>query len=143
MGTNLTQANNELDQLAKIIHEEVQKVEKELVENIYNTLTGAPPDGTPIDSGWASSNWMVSIGKPTSGVVPDRGSVSSMRKTSKNSLMNFLSSDLSTVSSIFVDNRVSYINLLNDGNHSNQSHTDFVDLAVLNARASLTRKRIR
>jgi len=56
MGTNLTQANAELDQLVEMIDKEVQKVTKELVETIYDILTGPVPAGTPIKTGWASAD---------------------------------------------------------------------------------------
>ena len=142
MGTNLAQASKEMDDIATMIHKEVDKVTKELVETIYDILTGSPPYGTPIDTGWASANWMINAGMPTPGTVADEGSASTAKKNSQNSLATFLNSDLSGVDSIYIDNRVSYIDKLNNGT-SDQSPRDFVELAVSIGRALLTRKRIR
>lgn len=143
MGTNLSYALSEMNDLKKIIHSEVQKVEKELVETIFDILVGSPPTGTPVDTGWASANWMVTTGSPASGKVPDSGSVSSMKGKSMSSLTTLIESDLSNVNSIFITNRVSYIELLNNGNHSKQSIPAFIDEAVLRGIYSIKRKRIR
>lgn len=141
MGTNLTQATIELTDLTTKIQNAIQSVEKEIVENVYNNLTGSPPYGTPIKTGWASANWVVSAQIPTGGQVADKGSVSTAKSHSQGTLATFLSSNLNECYTVFIDNRVSYINKLNNGS-STQSPADFVDLSVQAGAALLTRKRI-
>jgi len=143
MGTNLSQAMAEMTQIADMIHGEVQKVEQDLVEIIFDTLVGNPPEGTPVDTGWASANWVVSVNSPIGGSVPDKGNVSGAKGVSESSLTTFLSTDLSNISSIFITNRVSYIEALNNGTASQQSNMDFVDLAVQKGTVLISGKRIR
>lgn len=143
MATNHIQYEKELDKVVQDIKDQIADVEKELVENIFEILTGSPPYGTPVKTGWASAGWRVSLNSPTPGAVGKMGNVSVSKSQGEKSLDRFLSmKDLSKISHIFIDNRVPYIIDLNNGT-SQQAPEDFVDMAVQMGRALLTRKRIR
>lgn len=143
MGTNLSHALAELDFLSQHIYKQVQDIEKEFVEDIFDILTGPPMKGTPVDTGWASANWIVSVNSPVSGSVADTGNVSGAKGVSEDSLANLMSMDLRNISSIFITNRVSYIDLLNNGTHSKKAIPMFVESAVQDGRTLLKSKRIR
>ena len=142
MGTNLTQALGELDLLKERIHNSVNQVEIELVTKIFDRVIGSPPLGTPRDTQWASAGWRISLNRPTPGVVGEKGDVTTARSSQSKSLSSFLTADLSKIDSIFIDNRVPYIEELNDGSASKQSIPDFVDVAVYTSYRSLQSKRI-
>ncbi|MCP4341364.1 MAG: hypothetical protein GY799_21415 [Desulfobulbaceae bacterium] len=143
MGTNYIAYAKELERERDKTKRGIERVTKELVEDIFNMLTGSPPFGTPVKTGWASAGWRVAMNAPTRGAVKDTGNVASARTFSARSLSNFLNlKDFSTLRRVFIDNRVSYITKLNNGS-SKQSPSDFIDLAVQYGHAKLYGKRIK
>ncbi len=105
-----------------------------LALNINANLRSSPPLGTPIDTGWASANWVPSVGEPfsdpqaatikepTAGQIAARARVAS---EGENDVLAWRNTD----GPIFSTNNVPYIQPLNDG-HSNQSPRGFVQIAI-------------
>lgn len=82
---------------------------------------------TPIDTGWARSNWVPSIGEPFLGDVGKKGPNDAGPQSDGESALagytNFAMGD------IFITNNVPYIQVLNAG-HSKQAPAGFVEAAV-------------
>jgi hypothetical protein len=103
-----------------------------LTLNIDANLRDSPPGGTPIDTGWASANWVPSIGEPkfldsddkdpSSADIAARAAVAD---TGRNALLAWKPVD----GAIFITNSVPYIQPLNNG-HSAQSPRGFVQIAI-------------
>lgn len=107
-----------------------------LALNVNANLRSNPPLGTPIDTGWASANWLPSIGQPK--VVdgepsnrregPTPGEVASRAQLAQegtNDVLSWRPED----GAIFSTNNVPYIGALNNG-HSMQSPRGFVQAAI-------------
>ena len=92
---------------------------------IYNTLRSSPPAGTPIDTGWASSNWVASIDKPEMGLFGSKKNV--LRQNP--SIGVIYGFDINRHNSIYITNNVPYMNRLNSG-WSKQSPAGFVEAAI-------------
>lgn len=110
-----------------------QSTTKEIVRlalDIHSELVDNPPQGTPVDTGWASVNWWPSVGTPATANTgrPDEGSVGSRSSQQAAGVTQVLSYTLSTAP-IYITNNVPYINRLNNG-WSQQSPSGFVDRAV-------------
>lgn len=107
-----------------------------LAQNINANLRDAPPLGTPIDVGWASANWMPSVGEPriVSGLPansregPTPAEVAARSQESSDGLNSVLSWQHGD-GALFSTNNVPYIGRLNDG-HSTQSPRGFVQIAI-------------
>lgn len=109
-------------QLDEAVEDEVRRV----TLNIRNTLVDEPPDGTPIDTGFASNNWWFNVGGPAgSPSSPTAGGSSRIAADT-------LSIATATINGqpLHITNNASYIGLLNDGS-SQQSPAGFVDRAVV------------
>ena len=113
----------------EVILEDVDKVINEKMINtaldIHQTLRSAPPKGTPIDTGYASSNWVLSTDKPIMETLGSKTNVIGM----DTSIDNILMFDINVNSRIFVQNNVPYMARLNRG-WSKQSPAGFVESAV-------------
>ncbi|MGH3378307.1 MAG: hypothetical protein ACRDP6_26650 [Actinoallomurus sp.] len=112
-----------LDALAS----KVDDVVKRLVLEIVAILRSPPSQGgTPRDTGWASANWIASVGKPFEGVVGSRDSVNTAQQAaSLDALLGYKTAQ----GSAFISNSVPYIVPLNFG-HSKQAPAGFVNFAV-------------
>ena len=105
---------------------------------IHATLVSNPPAGTPIDLGWASANWFINVGAPTTGNggqldADNPAAVSSREGQQASSVARFVSSyDYTSGQTIHIGNNVPYINRLNNG-WSNQAPAGFVDDATQEA----------
>lgn len=104
-------------------------VQREIVTvtlNIRNMLIEDPPEGTPIDTGFASNNWWFNEGGPAnSPEVPTAGGSARIAQ------------DTQTISNLTINgqplhitNNAQYIGLLNDGS-STQTPAGFVERAIL------------
>lgn len=93
--------------------------------DLQGTLRSNPPVGTPIDTGWASSNWTLSLDKPSSDVVGSKQAVSNQM----HGIAEALQFDITKNRSIYCTNNVPYIARLNDG-WSRQSPRGFVDAVI-------------
>lgn len=104
---------------------------QDVAQGIVNELRDNPPKGTPIDTSWASNNWIPAIkepptepyGKrPPSGVrFTDTGGIDA-------GIAELLTWNLGE-GTVFVVNNVPYIEKLNQG-HSKQSPPHFVENAI-------------
>lgn len=107
-----------------------------LALNINANLRDSPPGGTPIDTGWASANWVPSIGEPAilPGEPADRregptiAEVTARARVADQGVNDVLSWRLAD-GPIFSTNSVPYIGALNAG-HSPQSPRGFVQTAI-------------
>lgn len=89
---------------------------------------------TPVDTGWARSNWVPSIGRAFDGVANDPSRVSTAEQESGSlevaGYLDFAWGDL------FITNNVPYILPLNEG-HSAQAPAGFVQAAIEQGIASV------
>jgi hypothetical protein len=105
-----------------------------LAQNVNANLRDSPPLGTPIDTGWASANWVPSVGEPfvdpSADTVkdPTPAQISARARQSAEGL-NELLSWRNQDGPIFSTNNVPYIGALNNG-HSSQSPRGFVQAAI-------------
>lgn len=107
-----------------------------LALNVNANLRDSPPLGTPIDTGWASANWMPSIGEPLilrgepdnpkEGPTPTE--VANRARQAEQGINDVLGWRLAD-GPIFSTNNVPYIGALNAG-HSPQSPRGFVQIAI-------------
>lgn len=106
-----------------------------VVLDLHSNLIAAPQEGgTPIDTGWASANWIPETRRPTrfngsrSG-SPDAGAVAFARSEQQRGLASVLQFRLSD-GVVFVSNGTDYIGILND---SHPVSAGFVDRGVAKA----------
>lgn len=104
---------------------------------IHATLVGPEPTGTPVDLGWASANWFINIGAPTSGnggnVDDSVAQVAAREAQQGATVARFVTSyDYTTGQSVHIGNNVPYINRLNNG-WSQKAPAGFVDDATQEA----------
>lgn len=116
------------------VNEFIDKTVRRLALDIVASLTAAPSEGgTPVDTGWASSNWIPYIGAAPSapvGTRPDAGGVAS-RSVQAAHVVGLLSYTHDK-GSIVIANNVPYIVLLNDGGKS-RAPLGFVQAAISKA----------
>jgi hypothetical protein len=104
--------------------------------NVNANLRSNPPLGTPIDTGWASANWVPSVGQPATidgepankseGPTPaEVAARAAMAEEGVNQVLAWRQED----GPIFSTNSVPYIGALNAG-HSPQSPRGFVQAAI-------------
>ena len=107
-----------------------------LALNVNANLRSNPPLGTPIDTGWASANWVPSVGEPAivdgTPAIPAEGASpaevaarNQLAEQGVNEVLAWRQSD----GPIFSTNYVPYIGALNRG-HSPQSPRGFVQTAI-------------
>lgn len=105
-----------------------------LASNVNANLRDHPPIGTPIDTGWASANWVPSVGEPYRDPSvaqvrdPTPALVSARARLAANGMNDILSWKPGD-GKLFSSNNVPYIQALNAG-HSQQSPSQFVQAAV-------------
>lgn len=119
---------------AKRIGDELERVaERAVIKialDIHANLVAAPGEGgTPIDTAWASANWIPSVGSPHSDTVGSRDQVStSVQQQGINQLLAYRLSK----GKAYNTNNVGYIELLNLGS-SPQAEAGFVQRAIAKA----------
>lgn len=127
------------DQIDIIVADLERYTEGEIIAlglNVNANLRDNPPIGTPIDTGWASANWLPSIGEPANvdgepanrSEGPTLAEVASRQRQADQGLNDLLSWRLGD-GPIFSTNSVPYIGALNAG-HSPQSPRGFVQTAI-------------
>lgn len=105
-----------------------------LALNVNANLRSSPPLGTPIDTGWASANWVPSVGEPFTDSAaatvkePTPGQIAARAQQAEQGTNDVLSWR-NTDGPIFSTNNVPYIGALNGG-HSGQSPRGFVQIAI-------------
>lgn len=105
-----------------------------LALNVNANLRSNPPLGTPIDTGWASANWVPSVGEPFDDKMvavirkPTPAQVAARSAEAEQGINDILSWR-NTDGPLFSTNNVPYIQRLNDG-WSMQSPRGFVQAAI-------------
>lgn len=117
--------------LERFIDDTIKKIALDVVAN----LVRAPSDGgTPIDTSWASANWIPYIGDPqrsTSGARPAQGGRAS-NSDQQAALATIAASYKHEKGKIVIANNVPYIVRLNEGS-SRQAPSGFVQRAIADA----------
>jgi murein endopeptidase len=110
-------------ELDDAISERVSEVTLEL----HGELVSNPPKGTPVDTGFASVSWGLSVGTTHPyGVASDTASAASQQQAG---IAEVASYRIVTGQSLWVFNNTSYIAKLNAGS-SKQSPQGFVEQAI-------------
>jgi len=112
-----------MDDLHQFTEQLVQQLSLELV-TILTNVPGA--GGTPIDTGWARSNWLPSVGKVADGPVGSKMTVTFGPQAAGIAALAGYHLEQGTV---FLANHVHYITRLNDGS-SAQAPAGFVQAAI-------------
>lgn len=99
-------------------------VRKVVIDVVANLVRAPDEGGTPVDTGWARSNWLVNIGAPHPGVIGSREAVS----PHPSPITKMLGYRLG-FGRVFISNNVPYIGRLNDG-YSQQAPAGFVQRAI-------------
>mgnify|MGYP003117732156 FL=1 len=127
------------DQIDLIVTDLEKYTEGEIIAlglNLNANLRSNPPLGTPIDTGWASANWLPSVGEPNvisgepadprEGPTPaEVAARAKLAAAGENEVLAWRLKD----GPIFSTNNVAYIGALNRG-HSPQSPRGFVQIAI-------------
>lgn len=104
---------------------QVRGVAEKLAHSVY--------DKTPKDTGYARSNWVVSIGQPIETVVGSKESIDDSRFNS--SVFALQQFGLLFTNVIYICNNVPYIGKLNDG-WSSQAPAGFIEAALADAQTA-------
>lgn len=126
----------QIDAVKKEIREAAKSEVISLALGIHGRLVENPPEGTPVDTGWASVNWWLSVGQTATGNDGPAGETATraaVQAAGTASVLTWQPSD----GAIYISNHVPYINRLNNG-WSQQSPAGFVDKAVQIEIASFT-----
>ena len=109
-----------------------------LTLDVVANLKAAPGQGgTPVDTGWARSNWIPNIGEPLDAPVGSRSNVST---GPQNQAEAGIAGYTLSKGRVYISNNVPYILRLNEGS-SRQAPAGFVQRAVAKAvREDLARK---
>lgn len=118
----------------------------EVAERTVENLVSSPPDGTPVDTSQAMSNWQVSVGQAKRSFIEAhaKGKGGSTAGISRG---NVLTSALASLRSrkvgqvIYISNNAPYIRRLAYEGHSKQSPSGWVEGSVLRARKWLQQQR--
>jgi hypothetical protein len=109
----------------------IEKTAERVIKRIGFEIQGELIRTTPVDTGWARANWLVSIGRPTGGATPKSGEPgkgnadTSLRTEGQQRMLVYRLSQ----GDIWLGNHVPYISVLNAG-HSKQAPKNFVELAI-------------
>lgn len=118
------------------LNEFIDKTVIRIVLDVVAALSAAPSEGgTPIDTGWASANWIPYIGTAPSAPAGERptaeGLASRSKQQSQVAKMVGYSTDKGDV---IIANNVPYITLLNDAPAgSKQAPAGFIQAAIAKA----------
>lgn len=106
---------------------------------IHEKLKSAPPVGTPVDTGWASNSWTMSVDNPDkTNANPPKGDFSFL-PSFNTGIVEVLQFDIRRNRSIYIQNNAPYINRLNHG-WSKQSPSGFVEAAIDSGVAEVARE---
>lgn len=114
-----------LEVILEDIHKNINEAVINTALDIHGTLRSAPPKGTPIDTGYASTNWHISIDQPSPNKIGSKTNVVAV----DTSVMNVAMFDINKNNIIFIQNNVPYMARLNR-HWSKQSPAGFVESAI-------------
>ena len=113
-----------------------EKVVRRLSIEAHANLVAAPLEGgTPIDTGWASANWVPSIGRSFEGTAGTAEQARARRVSTgqaEQGLAAVITRYRLRQGPVFISNNVPYIGVLNDGS-SAQAPAGFVQKAIAEA----------
>lgn len=113
-----------------------------LVVQIAEAILAAVVADTPVDTGQAKSNWFVSIGGPASDIrgpyAPGtKGSTALDNIIATVEMGNLKLAAYTSGAVLHITNNLDYIGELNDGSLSKQAPPNYVQLAILEALATV------
>lgn len=123
----------DVDKFADSIGVEVATVVKKLSFDIFADVVV----GTPVDTGRAMNNWVISIGSP-SREVNDRGGPESSVKAARISEATGTLASLQPFNTVWISNNLPYIGFLEEGS-SKQAPSGWVERAIQNNLRQLAR----
>jgi hypothetical protein len=141
------QADREIDAITKAIDAHTSLVVKKITLDIHSNLIDKPANGgTPIDTGYARSNWIPRIGKPFEGTVGQRpvvdynaraigmeGTIGSIDNSTQQAGREEVASGYRiALGPATITNNVEYIGALNNGS-SKQAPKGFIERAIIKA----------
>lgn len=141
MGTNFKQFSQEMDDLKNKIKDEIEVVIKDVVSEIFKALLEPAPLGTPKDTGFLKSNWIISVDIPRPFPVGSKINVSSAISEQKRSFTGFLNRSLDGTKMIFINNGVNYGSIVNYGS-SSRPPTNFVERSTQRGARRLNKSRV-
>lgn len=106
----------------------VERKVKKIVIGIAANLQSEPPQGTPIDTGHATNNWVASLDEPYSGIAGGPGEADGGPAATGIAQV----ASLKLPQTAYVSNNVPYISALDAGS-STQSPEGFVEAGILRA----------
>jgi hypothetical protein len=115
----------------------IERAAERVIKRIAFSIQGQLKVSTPVDTSWARSNWLVSIGRPVTqpaGSPTAVGQASAAQSAGEARLLvyNFSQGD------IWLSNNVPYIQKLNTG-HSKQAPANFIERAIQQGIAAIAR----
>ena len=116
----------EIQAISKALDGAVETVVKKVTADVTANLQEA----TPVDTGWAQSNWIPKIGRGFNGVVGSKAGVLTTAQIT--ALLEVQSRYTLKQGKVFINNNVPYILRLNDG-YSKQAPAGFVQIAIRKA----------
>lgn len=97
-----------------------------IVLNIRNMLISEPPEGTPVDTGFATNNWWFNEGSPANSPrEPGPGGDQRIQADTTRIASYTLNGQ-----TLHITNNANYIGILNDGS-SSQTPRGFIERAIL------------
>jgi hypothetical protein len=145
MGDLLTLASR-MKQLQKDLPEATGNLTIEVAERVAEGLVSSPPEGTPVDTSQAMSNWQGSVGSPRRSFIAahSTGESGSTAGISRGNVMVALLAAMRVRKIgqvIYISNNAPYIRRLAYEGHSKQSPPGWVEGSVLRARKWLQQQR--
>lgn len=104
----------------------VEKTYERVVKRLGFQISTELIVATPVDTGWARANWIISIGQPHQNVAGSRDAIS--RGEQGNGQARLLVYRRNQ-GNIWISNNVPYIQALNDG-HSKQAPAGYIEAAI-------------
>ncbi len=124
------------DPQIKAILRGLNRLGEKVVSKITLDLTANLIEATPVDVGWARSNWVPAIGTPfitnLRGVEATSANAAAAKSRQDNATSVIATGYKLAMGNVFVSNNVPYIGRLNDGS-SNQEPAGFVQRAIAKA----------
>lgn len=127
--------NAERWQTHKVIRLLRKATEKEVIRLVIDIHRDLAID-TPVDTGWAAANWIISMGTFSTEPAGSRENVS--KATSNAGLAGLLNWTLKD-GTIYITNNVPYIIYLNEG-HSDKAPPGYVDMIIQERTSAFDRK---
>lgn len=112
---------------------ELDEYTTELTQDLAFGIQGDLVEETPVDLGWAASNWWFGVGRPptaNTGRATDNAAVSGREAAQAATVAQVATYDIKSAQPIYITNGVPYIAKLNQGS-SRQAPAMFVETIVM------------